>query len=165
MIYKLDDVKTKLKKLPFDSIIRGEFLGGTYTHWDENGAPMFLMEEKVKDEWKVLNFYCVGIKSFIQTIIDYDTKMKFKQEYPDKQIVPIRFRGIDSWNRPIYKAIVDGKYYGSVTTLFGDNTTEIEANAYFNTHIEELEYFGETYGCEPHGGLNDNIILKIVYIK
>ena len=79
MIYDLNDVKTKLKSLPFDSIIRGEFLGGIYTHWNTDGTPMFLMEEKVNDEWEGLNYYCLGIRSFIQVVIDHDTKMKFKR--------------------------------------------------------------------------------------
>ena len=33
-------------------------------------------------------------------------------------IIKIKFRGIDSWNRPVFKNIDSKSHYGSVNTLF-----------------------------------------------
>lgn len=161
-IYELEKVKTKLKSLPFDSIIRGKFLGGIYTHWDVEGKPMFLMQELKGDTWVTLNYYCVGVKSFIQRVIDHDFKITTTKQF----ILRIKFKGIDDWDRPVYKVVdpINNKniYYGSVTTLFnGDNATEEIVNAYFKNNMDELEYFGTSFNCEPHGGRHENHKLVI----
>ena len=33
---------------------------------------------------------------------------------------------------------------------------------YFKDHIDELEYFGDHFGCEPHGGLDKGLKLEII---
>ena len=76
--------------------------------------------------------------------------------------IPITFVGIDGWNRPIFKVIDKKEYYGSVTKLFDfDSTLDVVLN-YFQDHIDELEYFGTSFDCEPQGGINPNIKLKII---
>lgn len=74
----------------------------------------------------------------------------------------IKFRGIDKWNRPVYKVIDKPMYFGSTDTLFNDEADEEKVNEYFKDNTEELEYFGSTFGCEPHGGRSELLILKIV---
>jgi len=37
-----------------------------------------------------------------------------------------------------------------------------EISKYFKENIEELEYFGSYFGCEPCGGINSDIKLIII---
>jgi hypothetical protein len=73
----------------------------------------------------------------------------------------IKFRGIDNYNRPIYKVIDKPMYFGSTDTLFSDEADEEKVNDYFKSNTDELEYFGNRFGCEPHGGRPENLILTI----
>lgn len=73
----------------------------------------------------------------------------------------IKFRGIDRWNRPVYKVIDKPMYFGSTDTLFSDEAEEETVNNYFKDNTNELEYFGAHFGCEPHGGRPKNLILTI----
>lgn len=73
----------------------------------------------------------------------------------------IKFRGIDDWNRPVYKDVDKNLYFGSVNILFPDkeiapNNTPLEINAYFRNNIHQLELFGDKFNCEPHGGRAKN---------
>jgi hypothetical protein len=77
-------------------------------------------------------------------------------------IVNIKLKGVDDWNRPVFKDVDSNHYYGSVTTLFGWDNPRQEIIDYFKANIDELEYFGVHFGCEPNGGINKNIILNIV---
>jgi hypothetical protein len=72
----------------------------------------------------------------------------------------IKFKGIDSWSRPVFKTVDKPEYFGSVTTLFDYNATEEDVLK--RIHVSELEYFGDHFGCEPHGGINPNVKLEIV---
>lgn len=82
--------------------------------------------------------------------------------------VPIKFHGIDYWNRPVYKNVDAELYFGSLNILFPDkaiapNGTTEEINAFFKVNIEQLEYFGTTFDeHDPLGGLPYWIKLKIV---
>lgn len=67
-------------------------------------------------------------------------------------IFQIKFKGIDSWNRPVFKAIDKKIYFGSVTTLFEYDDDPDKIIKYFKDNINELEYFGSCFDCEPHGG-------------
>jgi len=81
-------------------------------------------------------------------------------------IIEIKFRGIDDWNRPVYKVVGDKfktLHFGSVNTLFDYETTAETVNEYFKDHTDELEFFGEHFNCEPHGGrLFKGLELKII---
>lgn len=73
----------------------------------------------------------------------------------------LKFRGIDDFNRPVYKVVGKRIYFGSVTTLFPNkeiapNNDAEEINSYFRDNIEEIEFFGDKFNCEPHGGRADN---------
>ena len=86
----------------------------------------------------------------------------------------IQFIGIDKWNRPVYKVIKtsgmfvseDKKqrkiYYGSVDKLFNDDATKEEVDNYFKDNLDELEFFGNHFGCEPMGGRTKNLKLIII---
>jgi hypothetical protein len=76
--------------------------------------------------------------------------------------IKIKFRGIDDWNRPVFKDIDSNIYFGSVNTLFNYDDTAEKVLTYFKDHIDELEYFGTHFGCEPMGGISKNITLEIV---
>ena len=78
----------------------------------------------------------------------------------------IKFEGIDDWNRPVYREVDTLARYGSVNRLFPDkkiapNNTIEEINDYFRKNMKELEFFGHSFNCEPHGGLSDNHTLII----
>ena len=77
-------------------------------------------------------------------------------------IIEIKFRGIDDWNRPVFKSVTTNNYYGSVHILFSWDDTKEKVLEYFKDHMDELEFFGNHYNCEPWGGINPNTILKIV---
>lgn len=79
----------------------------------------------------------------------------------------LKFKGIDSFNRPVYKVIDKNIYFGSVTTLFPNeeiapNNSVEEINSYFRDNIEEIEFFGDKFDCEPHGGRADNWKFNII---
>ena len=70
--------------------------------------------------------------------------------------IKIQFRGIDSWNRPVFCSIEKPhRYYGSVNSLFDDGATEEKVLS----EIDEdyLVYFGDHFGCEPMGTNSGNV--------
>ena len=80
--------------------------------------------------------------------------------------INIKFHGIDYWSRPVFKS-EGGQFLGSTSTLFPNskiapNNTAKEISDYFKIHIDEIEYFGKTFDCEPMGGLNPLIDLIII---
>jgi hypothetical protein len=75
-------------------------------------------------------------------------------------IVKIKFKGIDDWHRPVFKAVYSNTYYGDCD---GRKTGKPEdVIAFYKENISFLEYFGEHWNCEPNGGLNSNIKLEII---
>ena len=78
------------------------------------------------------------------------------------QNIEIKFRGIDTWNRPVFKDINSKSHYGSTCRLFSFEADEESVLSYFRYNLAELEYFGEHFGCEPHGGLNADIKFILV---
>lgn len=78
------------------------------------------------------------------------------------KIINIKFRGIDDFNRPVFKDVDSSTYYGSTITLYGWDEPAEKIVEHFKSNIDELEYFGSRFGCEPNGGLSKNIKLNIV---
>jgi len=74
----------------------------------------------------------------------------------------IKFEGIDDWNRPVFKATNHNCRFGSTCTLFNWDEPEEKVVEYFKNHINELEYFGCSFNCEPHGGNLKDTILNII---
>ena len=69
----------------------------------------------------------------------------------------IKFKGADSFNRPVYKVVDANIYFGSTEILIPDKklfpkgTTE-EINEYFRNNQDKIEFFGRRFDCEPNGG-------------
>ena len=77
--------------------------------------------------------------------------------------IPISFKGIDYFNRPVYYSDDLNMYFGSLDTLYDYNTSKEEINAYIASNINELLFFGYTFNCEPNGSkLNPKYKLKII---
>ncbi len=64
-------------------------------------------------------------------------------------MINVKFVGVDSFNRPIFKSITDKAYYGSTETLFNSNAQETEVLSEIS--VTDLTYFGSSFGCEPMG--------------
>ena len=62
----------------------------------------------------------------------------------------LKFVGIDSWNRPIFKDVNNKRdYYGATDILFDYGST---AECVLNKITpEEITYFGSLFDCEPMG--------------
>ena len=70
----------------------------------------------------------------------------------------IQFKGIDSWNRPVFKSLDKPRhYYGATYPLFGYGSTEYEVKQLVKE--EDLSYFGSRFDCEPYGTPVDNLII------
>ena len=63
-------------------------------------------------------------------------------------MIDVKFYGIDSWNRPIFKQIDKKSYYGSFNKLF---TRETEEEILKEIKASDLTWFGTTFDCEPYG--------------
>lgn len=81
----------------------------------------------------------------------------------ENKIISIKFRGVDHFNRPIFKDINSSSHYGSTVILFSHNDSPEKIIKYFKSNIHELRYFGSSFGCEPYGTpINKDISLKII---
>ena len=80
--------------------------------------------------------------------------------------INIKFKGIDDWNRPIYKQVDQPRYFGSCNVLVPStaipSTNPKDINDYFRLKMQEIEFFGNSFGCEPHGGYIKGIELNII---
>jgi hypothetical protein len=66
-------------------------------------------------------------------------------------MIKVRFAGIDSWNRPVFKDD-RGNYYGSVEILFDYYATAEQVQEKLEKIVDlDLLYFGKSFGCEPWG--------------
>jgi hypothetical protein len=123
-----------------------EFRAWARENYEPNGNISELWHPVVRDECeKINNELTLALDKQSQDVIE----------------VRIKFRGIDVWSRPVFKTD-KGLYVGSVNTLFPNkkiapnNTTE-EIVDYFREHLSELEYFGTSFNCEPHGGISSKV--------
>lgn len=78
------------------------------------------------------------------------------------KIIKLKFRGVDDWNRPVFKDIESKDHFGSTCTLFEWDTPKEDIIKHFKETQEPLEYFGPYFGCEPHGGIPKNLKLEIL---
>lgn len=103
----------------------------------------------------------------VRTLIDVEGNPKY-EELKHEVHMDIKFIGIDDCNRPVFKDIDSSIYIGDVNKLWtynelGENNHTI--NTYYKQHIEELEFFGTSFNCEPHEcirGLPLNYKLNII---
>jgi hypothetical protein len=71
--------------------------------------------------------------------------MKTEKNYP---IVELKFRGIDSFNRPVFYSKTHG-FFGCTEVLFEMNASESDVLKQINEH--NLVWFGNSFDCEPMG--------------
>ena len=86
--------------------------------------------------------------------MDIDKMIDEWKKKMDGVALQIQFIGIDSWNRPIFKALDRENFFiGDNMHLFDYGATEDEVLKFY----EDLElskyltYFGTHFGCEPWG--------------
>lgn len=71
----------------------------------------------------------------------------------------IKFVGIDSWNRPVFKSMDKPRhFYGDVHTLFDYDATEEKVLARLTA--DDLCYFGSRFDCEPWGTPVNNLKIE-----
>ena len=83
----------------------------------------------------------------------------------DKEILNLTFRGIDYYNRAVFKIEFKSIYVGSTDTLVPNKElkTKKDIISYFQKHTEELVIFGSSFNCEPLGAkINKIYKLKIL---
>ena len=93
-----------------------------------------------------------NVSEVIKKIKENQKKQRWHKE--------VYFYGIDSFNRPIFKAIDGYNFYGSCEVLFSQDATEKEVLNKIN--INKLVYFGKSFNCEPMGTKTPH--LKLVQI-
>jgi len=76
--------------------------------------------------------------------------------------INIKFRGIDDWNRPVFKDIDCGAYFGDVNKLWDYDVKNSEVVNYYKEHLNSLEYFGTKFNCEPQGGISRYVKFNII---
>jgi hypothetical protein len=76
----------------------------------------------------------------------------------EKKVLELKFKGIDSWSRPVFKGS-DGRYYGSTDILFHCGAPASEVLSKLTP--KDIVYFGSEFDCEPYGSSVDK---KIVFI-
>jgi len=69
------------------------------------------------------------------------------EEEKQKKIF-LRFHGIDCFNRPIFKEVVKNNFYGSISKVCPWNEG---VHIIPDMKLEDLVYFGNSFGCEPMG--------------
>lgn len=78
----------------------------------------------------------------------------------------VKFTGIDSWGRPIFRSVyTSSTYLGDTDNLFSETATEEEVLSFYAQRkelIKNLRYFGTKFGCEPSGEAyaNTEIIIR-----
>lgn len=64
----------------------------------------------------------------------------------------LKFKGIDDFNRPVFKDVDSTLHFGSTNHLVGYDKTKEYVIEFFKHNPNELEYFGDKFNCEPEGG-------------
>lgn len=71
----------------------------------------------------------------------------------------VKFKGIDYWNRPVFKSLDKPRhFYGCTNNLFDYGAKEDEVLDRIS--VEDLCYFGSRFDCEPYGTHVDNLIIE-----
>lgn len=65
-------------------------------------------------------------------------------------MISLKFAGIDSWNRPVFKGN-DKKFYGSTDVLCSYHEDIFADTDKLRKIFDSLCYFGSRFDCEPWG--------------
>ena len=80
-------------------------------------------------------------------------------ENNNRSLVTLVFKSEDDWSRPVFKHIHSNLYFGSTNILIPNQELGLKDEEsivkYFNENINQIEYFGGQFNCEPHGGAID----------
>ena len=68
----------------------------------------------------------------------------------EKRDLVLKFRGIDTFNQPIFKG-ENKSYYGTNDVLFSHHATAEEVIKKIESENIKLLYFGSYFDCEPEG--------------
>lgn len=66
-------------------------------------------------------------------------------------ILKLEFKGIDTFNQPIFKNVDKKSFYGTNDVLFSRYATKEEVINKINDLNIRLVYFGSFFDCEPEG--------------
>jgi hypothetical protein len=93
--------------------------------------------------------------------MDWDTISIWVDYYFEQNTIKVKYVNIDSWNRPIFKAVDNPFYYGSTETLCSHG----ESEEVVKTKVVEKDlcYFGNHFDCEPMGDPVKQGLLEIVW--
>lgn len=105
---------------------------------------------------------CISTSRDILDLVEKKIKEEAKELLENKIPINIKFKGIDNFNRPVYKDINSNMYFGSTKSLFAYDKNFKDINDYLKENLNELEYFGNSFNCEPHGGHNDKYKFNII---
>ena len=84
--------------------------------------------------------------------LKYTKELKLSWRGNLKIQLDLEFKGIDSWNRPVFYSKDYELYFGSTNKLFNYNHSIEDIKYYFKLNPKDLCIFGDSFGCEPHGG-------------
>lgn len=70
----------------------------------------------------------------------------------------VKFKGIDCFNRPVFKSTTTRNHFGSTDILFGYDASEEEVLTVITE--SDLVYFGSKFDCEPMGTSAGNIEIE-----
>lgn len=83
-----------------------------------------------------------------------------------KKVLKVKFYGIDSWCRPIFKAVDQKEFFGSTWNLFGYGEG-LKAQKFYCSKelLNTLVYFGSKFDCEPLGLYLDDMNLELELVN
>jgi hypothetical protein len=120
-------------------------------------------ERKVDDGW-AYEYTCGNCK----TVFKKFPPARGEDAYLDiikleSDVIALKFIGIDSWHRPVFKAIDAPFYCGSIDHLFDPSVPQDDIIEFFEgTIADHLVYFGKTFDCEPMGTSLAGFIVVII---
>lgn len=132
--------------------------------WDETFTNIDDLKKYLKTEWHVEDFsFLEQEKKSLNDDFEADflngdavaaAEIFDKLQADNKKIkkITLKFKGIDSWNRPVFK--YNKKFYGDTDNLFDYDATVYQVLKFYEENPEKIKnitYFGERFGCEPSG--------------
>lgn len=107
---------------------------------------------------------CLSYKIQKSDIDYFKKKEKTKMKLKIKKIT-LYFRGIDDWNRPVFKRDDARLYYGDIYNLFSHCDDKDKVLNFYKENpekIKDLSFFGSSFNCEPQGTkLRDDLEIEL----
>lgn len=127
----------KLKAMKFDEELADLILREASRHgvkWDKLYDIIFDNGEALRKKWKELE----AIRNRPKEVISE---------------LHLVFKGVDDWNRPVFKRVDKNQYFGDTDNLFSWGASKEEVMGFYKDKDlhNHLCYFGTSFGCEPSG--------------